>query len=68
MTANLKPDEKDQYDARFHAFLSRMIEVASYRPRAQYLYPLMGGVPFKDLEVALDIAHAAYIKHTANDN
>lgn len=68
MAANLRPEEKDQYDARFHEFLSRMITVAGYRPRWKYLYPVMEGVPFKDLEVALELAEAAYAKYTANDN
>jgi len=68
MAANLKPEEKDQYDARFHVFLSRMIEVAGYRPRLKYLYPIMEGVPFKDLEVSLDMARATYAAYTANDN
>jgi len=66
MIANLKTDEKDAYDQRFHDFLFKMIDVAKYKPREKYLYPLMQGVPFRDLEVALDIAILE--RAQANDN
>lgn len=67
MTANLKPEERDAYDQRFQAFLANIIEVAGY-PRKKYLYPIMNGVPFKDLEVALDMAILERLKRKANDN
>lgn len=68
MIANLKPEDRDRYDLRFQEFLARMVEVAGYSPRQKYLYPIMEGIPFKDLEVALEIAVAERMKHKANDN
>jgi hypothetical protein len=51
---------KDAYEQRFHAFSCKLALVRAMRPRTAYLYPLMDQVPFKDLEVALDIAIAAH--------
>lgn len=68
MIANMKPEDRDQYDTRFHSFLSRIGEVAGYHPRHKYLYPIMEGVPFRDLEVALEMAVAERMKYKANDN
>lgn len=68
MIANMKPECRDAYDRRFQTFLSKIVEVAGYTPRCKYLYPLMKGVPFSDLEVALDIAIAARAKNKSNDN
>ena len=66
--ANMKPEEKSQYDERFQAFLYKMVEVAKYNPRERYLYPIMSGVPFKDMEVALDMAMQQRGKRQTNDN
>lgn len=68
MTANLKPEEREEYDKRFQNFLFKIVDVAGYRPRRKYLYPIMEGVPFKDLEVALDMAMIERAKCKANDN
>ena len=68
MPVNLKPEDRDQYDKRFQKFLAKIIKVAGYTPRRKYLYPLMEGVPFRDLEVALDITVAARAKNKSNDN
>lgn len=66
--ANMKPEEKSLYDLRFQTFLFKIVDVAKYSPREKYLYPIMNGVPFRDLEVALDIAVQEHAKHRANDN
>ena len=66
--ANLKPEERDRYDADFQMFLEKIITVAKYAPREKYLYPVMDGVPFKDLNVALDMAVIERRKRKANDN
>ncbi len=49
-------ENRKAYDKRFRIFVSKMTKVGGYEPRCQYLYPIMDGVPFKDLEVALDMA------------
>jgi hypothetical protein len=66
--ANMKQEDKDNYDRRFQSFLSKMIEVAKYAPKERYLYPVMEGVPFKDLEVTLDLVVMEHAKRKANDN
>lgn len=68
MVANLKPEDRDEYDKRFQNFLFKFVEIARYQPRRKYLYPIMEGVPFKDLEVALDMAVIERAKRKANDN
>ncbi len=66
--ANLKPEDQQDYDTRFELFLAKMVEVAHYNPRRKYLYPIMQGVPFKDLEVALDMATLQRANAKSNDN
>lgn len=66
--ANMKPEEKNQYDLRFQTFLYKIVDVAKYNPREKYLYPIMNGVPFKDMEVALDMAIKERGKRKTNDN
>ncbi len=68
MISNLKPEDHIEYDAAFQAFLEKIISVAKYAPREKYLYPIMQGVPFKDLNVALDMAVLERGKRKANDN
>ncbi len=68
MIANLKPEDKDTYDKRFQTVLSKIVDVAKFTPRERYLYPIMEGVPFKDLEVALDMAVMERAKRKVNDN
>lgn len=64
--SNYKPEDKERLEQRFQAFLFKMIDVAKYKPKEKYLYPIMEGVPFRDLEVALDMAMLE--RHKANDN
>lgn len=66
--ANLKPEDKDYYDKRFQSFLSKMIDIAKFQPKEKYLYPIMEGVPFKDLEATLELAALERAKRKANDN
>ena len=66
--ANMKQEDKDNYDRRFQSFLLKIIEVAKYTPKEKYLYPVMEGVPFNDLEVALDLVVMERAKRKANDN
>lgn len=66
--ANMKPEEKSLYDLRFQTFLFKIVDVAKYSPREKYLYPIMNGVPFRDLEVALDMAVQERAKRRSNDN
>jgi hypothetical protein len=49
-------EERKAYDRRFRLFLMKLDDVAGYRPREKYLYPIMDGVPFNDFDVALDLA------------
>ncbi len=66
--ANMKPEEKSLYDLRFQTFLFKIVDVAKYSPKEKYLYPIMNGVPFRDLEVALDMAVQERAKRRSNDN
>lgn len=68
MISNVKPEEREGYDAAFQAFLEKIVTVAKYAPREKYLYPIMNGVPFKDLNVALDMAVMERRACRANDH
>lgn len=56
-----------EYDMRFRTFLRQIIGVARMKPKEKYLYPIMDGVPFKDLETAILMANIDYGIAT-NDN
>ena len=58
---------KTQYDTRFRTFLRQIIGISRMKPREKYLYPLMDGVPFKDLETAIAMANMNY-ENVTNDN
>lgn len=64
MTSEVK---KLEYDMRFRAFMRQMFAVNRMKPKESYLYRLIDGVPFKDLETAILIAHIEYDKNAAND-
>lgn len=66
MGTGMKPEQQAQYDRRFQTFLRKLGRTARYQPREIYLYPIMDGVPFQDLEVALDLAADVYT--LLNDN
>lgn len=59
--------QKTKYDLRFKKFLRRINAVSKLEPREEYLYSIMDGVPFKDLETALMMAIIAF-KEATNDN
>lgn len=64
----MKPaDKQHTYEVRFYKFLRGLINVSTMKPKGKYLYPLMDGVPFKDLETAILMAHIEH-KSLANRN
>lgn len=67
MTANMQPNTKKQYDLRFKDFLKQIVNIGRMKPREKYLYPLMNGVPFRDLEVAIAMCSMAF-EQAVNDN
>lgn len=65
----MKPADKQQtYDVRFYKFLRGIISVSAMKPKDRYLHPLMDGVPFKDLETAILMAHIEHEGNATNDN
>ncbi len=64
MTASMSNSEMD---LRFQNFLTEFTKVSLMQPRERYLYPIMRGVPFSDLETALMMAGIDYAK-AANEN
>lgn len=59
--------KKIEYDMCFRFFLRQIIGVSRMKPREKYLYRIMDGVPFKDLETAILMANIDYGIAT-NDN
>lgn len=59
--------KESNYDLRYKKFLYRINAVSKLVPRDKYLYPIMDGVPFKDLETAIMMAEISY-KRIKNDN
>ena len=60
-------DKQHLYDVRFYKFLRGIISASAMKPKEKYLYPMMDGVPFKDLETAILMAHIEHDDVT-NDN
>lgn len=58
----ITPEKSKEYDLRFHTFLRQVDAVGALTPRAEYLYKIMDGVPFKDLETALLMAQMEHGK------
>lgn len=52
--------KKMEYDMRFRTFLRQIIGVSRMKPKERYLYSLMDGVPFKDLETAILMKNIDY--------
>lgn len=44
---------KNLYELRYHRFLLKLTAVSKMRPKEHFLYRMMDGVPFKDLETAI---------------
>jgi hypothetical protein len=61
-------DAQNVYDVRFYKFLRGIIRVSAMKPKSKYLYPIMDGVPFKDLETAILMAHIEHENIPTNDN
>lgn len=59
--------KKMEYDMRFRAFLRQIISVSRMKPKEKYIYSLMDGVPFKDLETAILMKNIDY-GVSMNDN
>jgi hypothetical protein len=67
----MSEDMKKQYDFRFRHFIREIIVVSRMKPKEKFLYRIMDGVPFKDLETALMMAKIDYgqkMDETVNDN
>lgn len=60
--------EKMEYDLRFQAFLTKIVNISNLYPRDQYLYPLMDKVVFKDLETAMTGTIQDFAAEASNDN
>lgn len=52
--------KKIEYEMRFRVFLRQIIGVSRMKPKEKYLYSLMDGVPFKDLETAILMKNIDY--------
>ena len=67
----MSADKKSQYEMRFRLFIRQIISVNRIKPKERYLYRIMDGVPFKDLETAILMAkidNGEAIDESANDN
>lgn len=67
----MSEDAKKRYDVRFRHFIREIVVVSRMKPKEKFLYRIMDGVPFKDLETAIMMAKIDYgqkIDETVNDN
>lgn len=67
----MSEDMKKRYNVRFRCFIREITVVSRMKPKEKYLYRIMDGVPFKDLETAILMAKIDYeekAKGTVNDN
>jgi len=67
----MSEDIKKRYDTRFRIFIREITGVSKMKPKEKFLYRIMDGVPFKDLETAILMAKIDYgqkIEDTVNDN
>ncbi len=53
-------DMKKRYDLRFRHFIREINVVSRMNPKEKFLYRIMDGVPFKDLETAILMAKIDY--------
>jgi hypothetical protein len=63
----MSEDMKAQYDFRFRHFIREIIVISRMKPKEKFLYRIMDGVPFKDLETAIMMAKIDY-GTAINDN
>lgn len=59
--------KKMEYNMRFRSFLRQIVGVSRMKPKEKYLYRIMDGVPFKDLETAILMANIDF-DESINDN
>lgn len=62
---------KKHYDARLRLFIRELTIVSRMKPKEHFIYRIMDGVPFKDLETAIMMAKIDYeglMAGTSNDN
>ncbi len=61
--------EKDlkTYSKRYRSFVKKLSNIKRMTPKEKYLFPLMDGVPFQDLEIAILLCEMAHEK-ASNDN
>ncbi len=62
---------KRHYDARLRLLIRELTIVNRMKPKEQFIYRIMDGVPFKDLETAIMMAKIDYeglMTGTSNDN
>lgn len=67
----MNEDIKKRYDVRFRLFIREITRVSKMKPKEKFLYRIMDGVPFKDLETAIMMAKIDYslkMEETVNDN
>lgn len=67
----MKDDMKKRYDLRFRHFIREIRGVSKMSPKEKYLYRIMDGVPFQDLETSIamiKIELEQKIDETVNDN
>lgn len=56
----MSEDLKKQYDVRFRRFIREITVVSRMNPKEKFIYSIMDGVPFKDLETAILMAKIDY--------
>lgn len=67
----ISEDMKLCYDVRFRHFIREITVVSRMKPKEKFIYRIMDGVPFKDLETAILMAKIDYDEKMAdivNDN
>ena len=67
----MSEDMKKRYDIRFRHFIREITVVSRMNPKEQFIYRIMDGVPFKDLETAVLMAkidYEALLTERSNDN
>ncbi len=63
----ISEDMKLCYDVRFRHFIREITVVSRMKPKEKFIYRIMDGVPFKDLETAILMAKIEY-GEAKNDN
>lgn len=64
----ISEETRKSYERRFRRFIREISIVNRMKPKERYIYRIMDGVPFKDLETALMMAKIDFRTDTANEN